>query len=76
MKKIILPLLFCASIIALSSSCNKCSTCSYTYRPAGTAADSTVEVAQDCGNKQDRTAYENSVKADAALVGGVVTCDN
>ena len=76
MKKILLPLFVCASIIVLSSACKRCSTCSYTYRPYGTLADSTVEVAQSCGNKQDRTAYENSVKADAALVGGVVTCDN
>lgn len=74
MKKTLLFLFVCSNIIIFSSSCKRCSTCSYTFRPYGTSADSTVEVAQTCGNKQERLAYENSVKADAALVGGVVDC--
>ncbi len=76
MKKTLLLLVVCSVIAGFTSSCKRCSTCSYTYRPYGAAADSTVEVPQACGNKQERTTYENNVKADAAMVGGEVTCDN
>ncbi len=76
MKRIFLLLAICASAIVLTSSCQRCSTCSYTYKPFGSTIDSTIAVPQECGNKQDRETYENSVKADAALVGGEVTCEN
>lgn len=76
MKKILLSIAVCSVVAIFSSSCKRCSTCSYTFRPAGTSADSTVDVAQLCGNKDERTAYENEVKADASKVGGTVTCDN
>ncbi len=76
MKKILLPLVVCSIFLAFSSSCKRCSTCSYTFRPNGAAADSTVETAQLCGSKQERTDYENSVKGDAAKVGGTVTCED
>jgi hypothetical protein len=76
MKRIILLVAVCGSAIVFTSSCRRCSTCSYTFKPNGTTVDSTISVPQVCGNKQDRDTYENSVKADAALVGGEVTCEN
>ena len=76
MKRILLTLAICATVLTLATSCKKCVKCSYTFTPYGSTVDSTVTVAQECGRKEDRTAYENTVRADAALVGGVVTCDN
>lgn len=76
MKRILLSIVICASVLALASSCKRCSECSYTYTPYGSTVDSTITVAQECGNKQDREAYENSVRADASLVGGVVSCED
>ena len=76
MKRILIALSICTIMLTFTSSCKRCIECSYTYTPAGSTTDSTLSVAQKCGNKQDRETYENNVRADAALVGGVVKCDN
>lgn len=76
MKRILLSLAVFATVLTVSSSCKKCVKCSYTYTPYGSTVDSTITVAQECGTKKERQAYENTVRADASLVGGVVTCDN
>ena len=76
MKKLLLTFAIGVVVLTLTTSCERCIACSYTYTPYGSTQDSTVNVAQECGNKQDRQTYENEVKAEASLVGGVVNCDN
>ena len=74
MKKIFLVLTAFVGVALFTSSCKKCTTCSYTYRLPGTTSDSTITYAEQCGNKADNKNYENSVKADASNNGGTVTC--
>ncbi len=59
-------------IATITSSCNKCETCSHTFKLGG--VDSTVSYPQTCGNKKDIEKYEQVVRADAAINGSVVTC--
>ena len=59
-------------IATITSSCNKCETCSHTFKLGG--VDSTVSYPQACGNKKDIEKYEQVVRADAAINGSVVTC--
>ena len=74
MKKLLI--ISVLSVLALAgTSCKRCLTCSYVYKPAGTSLDSTINVPQECGVAKNREAYENSVRSEAALVGGVVTCE-
>ena len=76
MKKLLLTFSIGVLFLTLTSSCERCIECSYTYTPYGSTQDSTIHVAQECGNKQDRQTDENEVRAEASLVGGEVTCDN
>ena len=76
MKRILLTIAIFTVVLSVNTSCKRCIECSYTYTPYGSTTDSTISVAQECGSKLDRESYENDVRADAALVGGVVNCEN
>ena len=70
MKKVILSALF---FVALAfTACQKCSTCSYSYKLNG--KDSTVTYGETCGNSKDIEQYESGVKSAAAINGGKVEC--
>ncbi len=47
--------------------CNKCSTCSYSFRYD--TKDSTVNMAETCGSKKDISKYEDNAAAIAARNG-------
>ncbi len=59
-------------IATITFSCNKCETCSHTFKLGG--VDSTVSYPKTCGNKKDIEKYKQAVQADAAINGSVVTC--
>jgi hypothetical protein len=69
-KKVLLfGSIFSAILVA---SCNKCETCSHTFKLGG--VDSTISYPQTCGNKKTIDTYEKGVSADAAVNGATVTC--
>lgn len=72
MKKLAIILGVAFSATLLLSSCEQCSTCSYTYRFNG--VDSTKAFPQECGNKDAIEDYEKLVRTESVKLGGTVTC--
>ncbi|MES2838498.1 MAG: hypothetical protein V4667_13300 [Bacteroidota bacterium] len=72
MKKLAIILGVAFSATLLLSSCEQCSTCSYTTRFNG--VDSTTTYPQECGNKSAIEDYETLVRTESAKNGGTVTC--
>lgn len=71
MKKIA-SILGVAFSTAFLTSCEQCSTCTYTYRLDG--VDSTKAFPQECGSKKDIENYETIVRTESVKKGGTVTC--
>jgi hypothetical protein len=73
-KKTLLILAVAFSGVLTLSSCEKCSTCSYSYSIA--SQDSTVVMPEVCGSKKEVEEYENSAKAMAAANNGTISCES
>lgn len=77
MKKLLtvvcMTLLFLGAISL--SSCQKCSTCSYTYQIVGEPV-STYTYPELCGNSSDINDYEDICASAAAVHGNTCTCVN
>lgn len=73
MKNIYTLLAVAAISTLLFASCNKCTTCTYSYKYVG--KDSMRLYPEQCGNKKDLDNYRQKVNTDASADNGAgVTC--